>query len=196
MAGPAPPLSIASKKQAAEEIASVSPQSADSIRQGRWKTKLYELLKKQPVTLPPQSPRMISSAEALRLARLRFQAGVTPSGRWWTASAISPPPNSVTPLGSRDYNRRLAELPAPHRPSGPSLRPLQATGPLPSVKPQATPYHPDPDRTLPCQIALPGGFDPVIRSPALALDKVTAAFALADESREASRPRALEVPAP
>jgi len=136
------------QKQAAEESRFRFASRRDSIRQ-EVETSFYELLKNNR-DIATTSREVISSREALRLARLRFQAGVT------TQREVVDSQRDLTNAEVRyarsvtDYNRRLAEL---RRRTGLDQLALCKPPVLPSVKPQADPTTQIPIEPLPLQSA-------------------------------------------
>ncbi|MDA0717793.1 MAG: TolC family protein [Cyanobacteria bacterium] len=96
------------KKQLAQEYISAFAQRRNSIRQ-EVETSFYEL-EKNNRNIVTTSSEVVSARESLRLARLRFQAGVTTqrevvdNQRDLTQAEVRFS-NSIT-----DYNKRLAEL--------------------------------------------------------------------------------------
>jgi len=136
------------QKQAADESRFRFASRRDSIRQ-EVETSFYELLKNNR-DIATTSREVISSREALRLARLRFQAGVT------TQREVVDSQRDLTNAEVRyarsvtDYNRRLAEL---RRRTGLDQLALCKPPVLPSVKPQADPTTQIPIEPLPLQSA-------------------------------------------
>jgi outer membrane factor, OMF family len=136
------------QKQAAEESRFRFASRRDAIRQ-EVETSFYELLKNNR-DIATTTREVISSRESLRLARLRFQAGVT------TQREVVDTQRDLTQAEVRyaaavtGYNRRLAEL---RRRTGLDQVALCKPPVLPATKPAADPATQVPIEPLPLQPA-------------------------------------------